>query len=377
MIPLRSLTSGLSRLISSLNPYQATLSLPALPTQNIETSSSKTARTLNNLFKANHHAHNILQHGTANQLPHLLASAYLLSATPEHLSSLYDDQLQCLEHWVESHEQLVEGDWRDVLGRKEYSRAFVDFFEDRLAATGYEWREMVGEVLFEGERPLGYALLEEGGMPAVSLSAAFEVGSQALGIEALGLAACGWGVLARVFEEEGETMTEGSTEDLEEVLVKMRGDQRLDGHKGRSVDGLLQDAQSKEVVLEYWRGWTTEDLKKSFEDGQRAAVELLVGGQHFDLSMAQLLNASHAVRVLLPIIPSDWHVRLLRQWWLLFVSTYICLGRPTLDGRRTKELDLNARDWRFVTDRALRSKWSTDAQFVKGELIEVAFSGFC
>lgn len=363
LIPLRSLTSGLTRLLSSLNPYQTSPSLPALPTQNIETSTTKPARTLLHLLKANHHAHNIIQHGDPNTLPHLLSSSFLLGATPEHLSALYDDGL---EHWVESSETLVEADWVEKLGRRGHERAFVDFFEDRLAASGYEWREMVREVLFEGERELGFALFEDGGASAVGLAAAFEVGCQVLGIEALGLAASGWGVLAREGMEE-EEMGEGQTGELEVVLETIQADQRLERYKGRSVEQLLQDSEARRLVIEYWKSWSIGDLKKAFEDGQRAATERLFLDSGFDISSAQVLSASHALRVLLPIVPADWHIRLLRQWWLLFLSTYIILGRPKLNDKRITDFELNGRDWRSVTDRALRSKWSTDAQFVMSE----------
>jgi len=280
----------------------------------------------------------------------------------------------------------VEGDWETQLGRPGHERAFVDFFEDRLAATGYEWREMVGEVLFEkaSGRPLGYALLGDGGASAVSLAAAFEVGSQVLGIEALGLAACGWDALARVGEEEHEhehehehETVEGQTGDLEVVLGRARADQRLERYEGRSVEQLLQDAEARKLVLDYGKSWSIGDLKKAFEDGQRAATERLFASAGFEVSSSQVLSASHAVRVLLPIIPVDWHIRLLRQWWLLFLSTYIVLGRPEFDSKRITNFALNGRDWRSVTDRALRSKWSTDAQFVKSESIKAVLCDSC
>ncbi|GAB7342524.1 hypothetical protein MBLNU457_g0711t1 [Dothideomycetes sp. NU457] len=364
LIPLRSLTSGLSRLISTLNPYAPTPTLPALPTTNIETSTTKPSRTLLHLLKANHHAHNIIQHDRPNTLPQLLCSSYLLGATAEDLSALYDDGL---EPWVESNETLVEGDWMTRLGKRGYERAFVDFFEDRCAERGYEWREMVGEVFFEeagnGGRRLGWALFELGAASGVVLALAFETGSQVLGIESLGLAASGWGEMARVGEEEDEVV-EGEVGELEVVLERIRADHGLERYKGRSVEELLQDAEAKKLVVEYWKSWSIGDLRKAFEDGQRAATERLFAGEGFDVSSAQVLSASHAVRVLLPIIPADWHTRLLRQWWLLFLSTYVNLGSPNFDTKRITNFELDGRDWRSVTDRALRSKWSTDAQFV-------------
>lgn len=49
-------------------------------------------------------------------------------------------------------------DWRDYLGKKEYERAFVDFFEDELVEAGYVWWDVVRRYLFEENQAAGGAV---------------------------------------------------------------------------------------------------------------------------------------------------------------------------------------------------------------------------
>jgi len=38
-------------------------------------------------------------------------------------------------------------------------RAFIDFFEDRLAGMGYDWKQLIEHYLYEIEEPLAYSLV--------------------------------------------------------------------------------------------------------------------------------------------------------------------------------------------------------------------------
>ena len=49
-------------------------------------------------------------------------------------------------------------DWREYLGRKEYQRGWVDFFEDELVEGGFEWWGVVGGWVF-GDQVLGGGLM--------------------------------------------------------------------------------------------------------------------------------------------------------------------------------------------------------------------------
>lgn len=77
-------------------------------------------------------------------------------------------------------------------------------------------------------------------------------------------------------------------------------------------------------MLEHWNAWQVEDPRAQFEESQKAAVALLVGTPRpggregkYDFFIVHLLTSSHAVRILLPLIPAKFQVPLVRQWWLL------------------------------------------------------------
>ena len=40
-----------------------------------------------------------------------------------------------------------------------YERAYVDFFEDELVLKGYDWRKVVEQYLFSGDKPVGKCLV--------------------------------------------------------------------------------------------------------------------------------------------------------------------------------------------------------------------------
>ena len=50
--------------------------------------------------------------------------------------------------------EISQEDWREYLGKREYQRAFVDFFEDQLVQLGYDWHALLEEYAFKGPEPL-------------------------------------------------------------------------------------------------------------------------------------------------------------------------------------------------------------------------------
>ena len=84
----------------------------------------------------------------------MLGSAYLLGASREHLTQVYEEEAKQLEPWRNSPGEVSKHDWRAYLGRREYQRAFIDFFEDELVVCGYDWKKLLAQYLFEGDEPL-------------------------------------------------------------------------------------------------------------------------------------------------------------------------------------------------------------------------------
>ena len=132
------------------------IDIPPVRTCNIELEKGKPGRSLKYLLKLNHVTYSILYHDLQfhNHLPHLLGSAYLLGSDVTHIQDLYDKEAESLEKWEVSPGEVSKHDWKDFLGQRKYQRAFIDFFEDELVQSGYDWRKVVDTYLLQGKRPL-------------------------------------------------------------------------------------------------------------------------------------------------------------------------------------------------------------------------------
>ncbi|KAI4241679.1 MAG: hypothetical protein L6R42_011200 [Xanthoria sp. 1 TBL-2021] len=124
-------------------------------------------------------------------------------------------------------------------------------------------------------------------------------------------------------------------------------------------------------MLEYWNAWQISDPTQDFKASQRAAAALLVasrkpGGAPYDFFLVHVLTTSHAVRILLPLLPPKYHVPLVRQWWLLTLSVYIAQLRPEIMLSSVSDYDLKGRDWEWVNKQAIEAKHALDAHYVKG-----------
>jgi hypothetical protein len=165
-----------------------------------------------------------------------------------------------------------------------------------------------------------------------------------------------------------------------EILHKISTDTRFDGifsHRGYSnIEALFKNHEG--LLLEHWNAWTITDPKKQFQDSQEAAVALLIrtvepGTHSYDFFMVHLLTTSHAIRILLPLIPKQFHISLVRQWWLLTIVVYIAQLRPKI----SEDIETKPeKGWKYVEEKAVGGEWATDAHYVKAlrAMREVAFT---
>ncbi|MCJ1313482.1 hypothetical protein MMC25_007160 [Agyrium rufum] len=340
----------------------------------IETGADKRSRTLKHLLKLNHVTHSIVYHDLQyhNHLPHILGSAYLLNSSPEHLSDIYEAEAKELDKWVDSPGEVSEYDWRDYLGDPHYQRAYVDFFEDQLVLHGYDWKGVVEKFLFEGKAPLVNCLVAGLAHPLIHLGYAFELSSKELAMEALGLAATQHNFLHKYLDDPSYSNpslahSEDRSNDLFDIFARVAKDTRLDGAANAGIEGLFKTHEA--VVLEYWNAWTMTDPEKQFKHSQSAATALLAvtpqPAGKFNFFFVHLLTSSHAVRILLPVIPAKFHVSLVRQWWLITLTLFCIQYRPDVDTRIVADYDLGGRDWDWVLGKAVSGKHSIDAHYVK------------
>ena len=211
------------------------------------------------------------------------------------------------------------------------------------------------------------------GHPLIHLGYAYELSSREIAMEALGLATTSYNFLHKYLDDpsESKSPTYNSSSPLK-ILKCVARDARFDNlfdHRGTSnIEPLFKDNET--LVLEHWNSWHLPNPKKQFEDSQYAAAALLVAthepGSKYDFFQVHLLTTSHAVRILLPLIPAKFHVALVRQWWLLTLAVYIVQLRPEIKLDIITEYELKGRNWEWVDKQAIEGKWALDAHYVKG-----------
>jgi hypothetical protein len=199
-------------------------------------------------------------------------------------------------------------------------------------------------------------------------------------MEALGLAATQHNFLHQYIDDPSYTKPAPfSSASPLELLNKLASDSRFDGLFKEpgfgNIDPLFQ--KHEPLVLEYWNAWDLSTASMSpmeqFRESQEAAVAMLVAtvppGTHaYNFFVVHVLTTSHAVRILLPLVPVKFQLPLVRQWWLLALAVYIAVLRPKIDPDYVPG-EVKGRVWRDVESRALTSEWATDAHFVKGEFV--------
>ena len=191
-------------------------------------------------------------------------------------------------------------------------------------------------------------------------------------MEALGLAATFYSYAHKYLDDDSYTRPSTySTSSPLDILQRVRDDKRFDGWDellGNDITPLLD--KHEDAVLEHWNAWHIVDPRKQFEESQQAAAALLVAthkpGSKYDFVLVHLLTSSHAVRIILPLIPAKFHVSLVRQWWLLTLAYYIAVLRPNVDLDIIEKYDLEGRDWAWVEKLAIGGRYYKDAHYVKG-----------
>ncbi|KAK5990788.1 hypothetical protein PT974_09061 [Cladobotryum mycophilum] len=373
MSAILSYLAGGNKLVSG--PHGRGIDLPSVEIHTIETNPDRRARCLKHLLKANHVNYSIIYNNLQfdNHNVHILCSAYLLGATENQLHDIYNSEIQDLEAWVPSPAEVIDEDWRDFLGDRRYQRAFVDFFEDKLAIKyTYDWKHELHHYLFGGKRPLFHGLIGGLGHPLIHLAYAYEMDCKEVAMEALGLACSQHDFLHKYLDDSSYTKPSSilSASPLD-LLTKISNDERFHNLpkdlQFDNLENLFKDHEN--LILEYWNAWSLDDPKKQFELSQEAAVALLVstiqpGTHSYNFFIVHLLTTSHAIRVLLSFVPHHHHITLVREWWLLVLTIFLFKGRP-LPNLDNVDKDLKGRNWKYVEDKALNSQWSKDAHFVK------------
>jgi hypothetical protein len=166
---------------------------------------------------------------------------------------------------------------------------------------------------------------------------------------------------------------DGSGTSLLDLLRKVQADKRFDGlyeHRSGDITKVLEERE--DAFLEYWNAWEITKPTEQFEEAQSVAAAVLMETLppeegKFDFFFVHVLTSSHAIRILLPLIPAKFHVNLLRQWWLFALAVYIAQTRPEIKHGKVDGYNTKDRSWKHVVHNALDGPHAKDAHYVKSE----------
>ncbi|GFF30915.1 hypothetical protein IFM46972_03063 [Aspergillus udagawae] len=346
------------------------ITIPPVQIHDIGTATEDPARTLNHYLKANHARYSLLYHGKLfhNHVPHILSSAYLLGAGAGDLKRLYEAESRGLEPWADSPSDVTTENWRDCLGKKEYERGFVKFFQGEVAREGGDWKKVAAYYLFSGKQPLINSVVAGAGHALIHLGYAYHMSSTEIGTEAIALTATDYNGIHKYLEDEAYSQVQPPYKSPSplEILEKVRTDERFNrlSRPGYSnLDTIFREYETP--LLEHWNAWTIDSPVEQFRESQKAAAAMAVAANKHDFFLIHILTTSHAIRVLLPLIPAQFHTPVLRQWWLITVALYIAQLRPKITPWEILEYNIKGRDWDWPISSALKGQHSIDAHYVK------------
>lgn len=212
------------------------------------------------------------------------------------------------------------------------------------------------------------------GHPLIHLAYAYEMSSREVAMEALGLAATCYNSMHTYLDDPVPSQLEASyhSTSVFEILDKVRTDKQLDGLFATPGDHNLQKLfENREaVLLNHWNAWEIQNPIEQLRESQELAVALLVATrkeptEKYDFFLVHTLTTSHAVRVLLPLIPAKFQIPLVRQWWLFTLAAFISQLRPEISMDAVRGFDLKGRDWEWAAKQAVKGEYSVDAHYVK------------
>lgn len=203
--------------------------------------------------------------------------------------------------------------------------------------------------------------------------------SKDIAMEALAMACCCYNYMHKYSDDAKYTRPSSiPSASPSELLKGISNDPRFDAvpkdlATSASLADLLTDFE--DPIMDYWNAWNFDDPVKALEHAQEAAVEVVIGSANpstksgpYNFYYAHILTSSHAMRVLLPLIPADRQISMLRQWWLFTIAVYLFRNRPAIDSNNINKT-LDGRDWAYVEDKAINSDRLTEAHYIKGKII--------
>lgn len=221
------------------------------------------------------------------------------------------------------------------------------------------------------------------GHPLIHLAYAHEFSSREIGMEALALTASCYNDICKYINDPSYSTIEPPyhSDSVLDILDHVKSDKRFDDLFNRPGEdnASVVIREREKPLLEHWNAWNIgrshqqdgkgNDALSQFRESQELAAAVLVSthtNQKYDFFLVHILTTSHAVRILLPLIPENFQMSLVKQWLLFTIAAYIGQLRPQIDLDRIRSYELNGRDWDWAYGKAVKGgPYNMDAHYVK------------
>ncbi|KAF7585245.1 hypothetical protein BBP40_011596, partial [Aspergillus hancockii] len=316
--------------------------LAPLPTFYLTSLPDERSKTLLSLLQQNHQDYAVLFEPKLlfhNHMPHMLGTAYLLGFPQDKLIKAYQNEAQHLKKLDSGliRTGVTRNNWRDFFGKKKYTAAYMDFFDQEISNHQGDWKSVVTEYLFRTPQPLIHGFVGGLGHPMIHLAYAYEFCSPEIATEALSLGCTERDPIHRYLDTPyPDTSTYKSTS-AKAILQRVHDDPRFSNLF--SIPGYANLAaifpKAESAILEHWNAWDIVKPAAQLKELMQVAGVLLIESRteagEYDFFLAHALTVGHAVRVLLPVFPGEWRVDVMRQFWLFVLSVYVAQLRPGVD----------------------------------------------
>ncbi|KAK5082213.1 hypothetical protein LTR05_007357 [Lithohypha guttulata] len=318
-----------------------------------------------------------------SHLPHLLGSAYGLGADSEQLTKTYDHDVTTL---VNIDDTFIRGDkitrdnWREFLGQKSYTVAYVDFFDEEVRKNDGDWEKVVQEYLYSGPEPLINGLCGGLSHPFIHLAYGYELRMPEIVTEALSLGCTEYVPCHGLIDNPPPIPAPYTTSNLSEVIKRVQHDQQFDGvvDKPGTVNFGIVLEHRFEAFIQHWNAFEVKDPVQQFEHCCDLSVLLATSWGYeegkYDFFYAHIMTVAHALRVLWHYFPAERRVSILRQYAFFTIQVYLLQKRLPFGIEPLEAIETKGRDWNWVTKTALEHKWALDDHFFKVVRAFKAFS---
>jgi hypothetical protein len=314
-------------------------------------------------------------HSFHNHNPHHLGSLYLLGATDDKLEKAYETMCKVLDPYETSPEKITLSNWRKFLGNKDFCKSYRDFFNEQLTTNGNNWQKKFTEFLLDNqEQPLINGVIGGVAHPLIHIGYAFELDSQVVGADALGMTAVCYDYLHEVVDKLKPPKSPSKT--ALEIFKNLHSDTQLPIYDAPGVinfEGTVKNYG--DLILSYYNQWkiNEENLEKTMEELFDLSV-YLYGATHkpneieFDFFILHLVTSMHAIRIIYSHINNKQiFEHLLLQFFYFGMIVYISQLRPEIneDFIHDYKIDNEKNNWNYVIDRTLNTKLIDDSHAVK------------